>query len=324
MNARWKQRPQGGGRFALWLIRTISRHGGRPVGRLLLYPITLYFLLRRGPERRASRAFLTVALGRPATLWDVARHIHTFASTILDRVFLLGGDIDRFDIRTTGLDALHAQMDRGRGVLVLGSHLGSFDAMRVLGTKRPDAVIRVVLDKGHSRDMQELLDALNPQLAANIIDAGMDGPSIVLAIRDAAEAGALVALLVDRAQPGEPTIDVPFLGREAPFPTSPWMIAAMLKLPVVLAFGLYRGGRRYDLHFELFSEGLDVPRQHRAARIRECVEAYARALERRAREAPYNWFNFFDFWSADDAIDPARAPADDARRNDGDASRRAA
>lgn len=323
MNAQWKQRPQGGNRFALWLIRAISRQGGRPVGRLLLYPITLYFLLRRGPERRASRAFLSVALGRPATLRDVARHIHAFASTILDRVFLLGGDIDRFDIRTTGLETLHAQMDRGRGVLVLGSHLGSFDAMRVLGTKRPDATIRVVLDKGHSRDMQELLDALNPQLAANIIDAGMDGPSIVLAIKDAAEAGALVALLVDRAQPGEPTVDVPFLGRPAPFPTSPWMIAAMLRLPVVLAFGLYRGGKRYDLHFELFSEGLDVPRQHRAARIRECVEAYAQALERRAREAPYNWFNFFDFWSADDAIDPARAPADDAA-GDGDAARRAA
>ena len=324
MSANWKHRPEGGGWFALWLIRAIGCYGGRGVARLLLYPITLYFLLRRGPERRASRAFLGIALGRPATLWDVAKHIHTFASTILDRVFLLSGEIDRFDIRTTGLDALHAQMDRGRGVLVLGSHLGSFDAMRVLGTKRPDATIRVVLDKGQSRHVQELLDALNPELAANIIDAGMDGPSIVLAIKDAAEAGALVALLVDRAQPGEPTVDVPFLGRPAPFPTSPWMIAAMLKLPVVLAFGLYRGGKRYDLHFELFSEGLDVPRQHRAARIRECVEAYAQALERRAREAPYNWFNFFDFWSADDAIDPARAPADDAARVRRDAARRAA
>ena len=323
MNAQWKGRAQGGNRTAMWLLRAICRRGGRPVGRVLLFPITLYFLLRRGPERRASRAFLDIALGRPATLWDVAKHVHTFAATILDRVFLLSGEIDRFDIRTTGLDTLHEQMDRGRGVLVLGSHLGSFDAMRVLGTKRPDAKIRVVLDKGQSRDMQELLDALNPELAANIIDAGMDGPSIVLAIRDAAEAGALVALLVDRAQPGEPTLDVPFFGRPAPFPTSPWMIAAMLKLPVVLAFGLYRGGRRYDLHFELFSEGLDIPRQHRAARIAECVADYAAALERRARPAPYNWFNFFDFWPADDAIDPARAPADAARR-DGDASRRAA
>jgi predicted LPLAT superfamily acyltransferase len=324
MNAQWKGREQGGNRLAMWLLRGISRHGGRMLARPLLVPITLYFLLRRGPERRASRAFLDVALGRPATWRDVARHLHTFASTILDRVFLLSGQIDRFDIRTRGLDTLHAQMDRGRGVLVLGSHLGSFDAMRVLGTKRPDATIRVVLDRGQSRDMQELLDALNPALAANIIDAGMDGPSIVLAIRDAADAGALVALLVDRAQPGEPTVAAPFFGRPAPFPTSPWMIAAMLKLPVVLAFGVYRGGRRYDLDFELFSEGLDIPRHNRAERIADCVRAYAQALERRARAAPYNWFNFFDFWLPDDAIDPVpHAAAGDAPRGR-DAARRTA
>jgi predicted LPLAT superfamily acyltransferase len=87
----WKQRPEGGGWFALWLIRNIGRYGGRGVGRLLLYPITLYFLLRRAPEREASRRFLGRVLGRPATLRDVARHIHTFASTILDRIFLLSG-----------------------------------------------------------------------------------------------------------------------------------------------------------------------------------------------------------------------------------------
>ncbi|RBF91148.1 acyltransferase, partial [Xanthomonas oryzae pv. oryzae] len=45
MSKHWKQRPEGGGRFALWLIRGIARHGGRVVGRALLYPITLYFLL---------------------------------------------------------------------------------------------------------------------------------------------------------------------------------------------------------------------------------------------------------------------------------------
>ncbi|TBR07881.1 MAG: acyltransferase [Lysobacter sp.] len=311
MNAIWKQRPEGGGRAAIWMIRQISRHGGRRLGRLLLYPITLYFLLRRAPERRASREFLTVALGRPATLPDIARHIHTFASTILDRVFLLSGQLDRFDIRTTGLDAVHAQMDRGQGVLLLGSHLGSFDAMRVLATRRPNAKIRVVLDKAHSRAMQELLDALNPELAANIIDAGMSGPSIVLAIRDACEQGSVVALLVDRAQAHEPTVNVPFLGRPARFPTSPWLIAAMLKLPVVLAFSLYLGGNRYHLHFEVFSEGLVVERHNRSARIAECVQGYVRVLERYARMAPYNWFNFFDFWRTDHATDeprPAAAP----------------
>ena len=100
MSAQWKQRPEGGGRFALWLIRSIARHGGRALARACLYPITLYFLIVRGPERRASRAYLARVLPREPTTWDVARHIHTFAATILDRVFLLGGELTRFDIRT--------------------------------------------------------------------------------------------------------------------------------------------------------------------------------------------------------------------------------
>lgn len=324
MNDTWKHRPEGGGWFAIWLIRAIACHGGRSIARALLYPITLYFLLRRPYERGVSRRFLTRALGRRATLRDVARHIHTFASTILDRVFLLSGQIDRFDIRTTGLDALHAPLDRGQGVLLVGSHLGSFDAMRVLGTKRPQTKIRVVLDKKHNASMQTLLDALNPELAANIIDAGMDGPSVLLAIKDATDQGALVALLVDRAQPGAPTLDVPFMGGTAALPTAPWLIAAMLKLPVCAAFGLYRGGNRYDLDFEMFSDGLVADRHNRAAVIADCVRRYAAILETRARQSPYNWFNFFDFWRDDDA--PTLHDTVPAARAGGDAepSRRVA
>ncbi|GGZ67591.1 acyltransferase [Lysobacter xinjiangensis] len=323
MSDDWKQRPEGGGWFALWLIRAIGCYGGRSVARALLYPITLYFLLRRPYERAASRRFLDRALGRPATLWDIAKHIHTFASTILDRVFLLSGELDRFDIRTHGLDALHEPLDRGQGVLLFGSHLGSFDAMRVLGTKRPQTKIRVVLDKQHNPSMQALLDALNPELAANIIDAGMDGPSVLLAIKEATDEGALVALLVDRAQPGTPTLDVPFMGGTAAFPTSPWLIAAMLKLPVCLAWGLYRGGNRYELDFRMFSEGLVADRHNRAAVMADCVRRYAVALEDRARQAPYNWFNFFEFWRDDDAATIPVPPAAD-RPAGADAPRRVA
>ncbi|MBW8075945.1 MAG: acyltransferase, partial [Metallibacterium scheffleri] len=89
MNSAWQGRREGGGWFALWLIRCIGLRGGRPPARLLLYPITLYFFLRRGPERRASRAYLARVLGRPARTRDVLRHFHAFAATTLDRVFLL-------------------------------------------------------------------------------------------------------------------------------------------------------------------------------------------------------------------------------------------
>ena len=300
MSADWKQRPEGGGRVAIWLIRTIARRGGRLVARGLLYPITLYFLLVRRPERLASRAYLARALPRPPRLLDVARHVHTFASTILDRVFLLSGQVERFEIRVSGLEALHSQLDRGEGMLLFGSHLGSFDVLRVLARQRPDIQVRVLLDKAHNPAMTQMLDALNPEIARTVIDAGQDGPSIVLAIKRATDEGAVVALLVDRARPGEPWLPAPLLGTDAPFPIAPWLIAAALKVPVVLAFGLYRGRNRYDLAFEVFSPGLAIERHNRSQRLAELIGAYARRLEHHVRSAPYNWFNFYDFWQTDD------------------------
>jgi len=304
MSANWKQRPEGGGWLAIWLIRTIARRGGRGLARLFLYPITLYFLALRGPERRASRIYLTRALGRPASLFAVARHIHTFAATILDRVFLLGERLRRFDVRVTGLEDLHANVDQG-GLLLFGSHLGSFEVMRVLARDRPDIKVRVVLDKAHNPAMTQLLDALNPEVAATVIDAGQDGPSIVLEIQQAIADGSVVALLVDRTQPGEAGLPVEFLGQPAQLPSAPWLIAAVLQAPVMLAFGLYRGGNRYEMVFEPFSGPIVAPRQHRARILGELAQRYATRLEHFARSAPYNWFNFYDFWNTPSARDGA-------------------
>lgn len=300
MSAHWKQRPEGGGRLAFRLIAFIAGRGGRALARLTLYPIVAYFLAVRGPERRASRAYLARVLDRRPSLLDVARHIHTFAATILDRVYLLRGRMQPFDIRVSGLDALERHLDRGQGLLLFGSHLGSFEALRVLSRRRPGMKLRVLLDRGHNPALTELLDTLDPQIACTVIDAGQDGPSIVLAIKQATDEGAVVALLVDRAGPGEPRVVASFLGAAAPFPSTPWLIAAALKVPVVLAFGLYRGGPRYDLIFEAFSDRVAIERHNRPAILAALVQRYAERLQLHTRSAPYNWFNFYDFWHADD------------------------
>ena len=312
MSATWKQRPEGGGLFALGLIRAIARHGGRALARLLLYPITVYFLLRRVPERKASRAWLGCVTGQPATLWQVARHIHTFAATILDRVFLLSGQLKRFDVRVQGLDSLHDALVDGQGMLLFGSHLGSFEVLRVLSRERPDVKVRVVLDIGHNPAMSQLLDALNPEIAATVIDAGQSGPTIMLEIQKAIAEGAIVTLLVDRVQSGQAWLPVPFFGRDAPLPVAPWLIASVLGVQVMLAFGLYRGGKRYDLIFEPFEVGVRATRAERPARLRTLVGRYAARLEHHARQAPYNWFNFYDFWELPDALVPPHAPPDAA------------
>lgn len=297
MNPHWSERGEGGGRFALWLIRTIGLRLGRPAARALLYPITLYFFFRRSPERRASRAFLSRALARPARTWDVLRHIHAYAATILDRVFLLARSTRGFEIAVHGLEQMEAQLSPGRGMILLGAHIGSFEALRVLAEARPELRVRMLMDRGQTPALTELLHALNPAVANMVIDAGGDGNAAVLAIRDAAAEGALVGLLGDRARPGEATQTAQFFGTPAPFPIAPHLIAAALELPVVLAFGLYRGGNRYEVFFENFSAGGAIPRAERTAKLAELTQRYAARLEYYVRLDPFNWFNFYAFWN---------------------------
>lgn len=307
MSGDWTKRPEGGGQLSLRLMAAIARHGGRRLARVLLLPITAYFLLMRAPERRASIDFLQRALGRRAGWADAARHIYTFAATILDRLFLLSGRTELFDTQVTGLPELHAALDQGRGMVLIGSHLGSFEVLRVLARERPQYTIRVVLDKSQSPMITQLLDELDPAMAAGIIDASMDGTSIVMAIKDACQSGAMVALLADRVRPGEPSVQAQFLGETTHFPVSPWLIASALQVPVVLAFGLYHGGNRYHLHFESFADTLTIERRQRQQQLAALIQRYATRLETMAQHAPYNWFNFYDFWTP-----PSRAQTPDA------------
>jgi len=315
VNAHWRERPEGGGLAALWLIRFIALHGGRRLARALLYPVTLYFFLRRGAERRASRSFLSRARQRPASTIDVLRHLHVFASATLDRVYMLAHGERYFDLDVEGLELLHRALDSQRGMLLVGSHLGSFEAMRLLSRRQQDKPLRVVLDRQQGPAVTALLDALAPDIACGVIDGSRDPASVVLAVGEAAQQGHMIGLMADRGRPDERMAMVPFLGQPAPFPLGPWMLAAALRIPVLLCYGLYLGGNRYKLRFESFADTVSVQRADRSEAVERWVHAYARSLERQARAHPCNWFNFYDFWNAPTSLDAAGAAADrDSRR----------
>jgi len=289
---------------------------GRGVARVLLYPIAFYFFLRRGDERIASRTYLSRVLHRPVTNYDVFRHIHMFAATLLDRLFFLARGERDFVVEVEGLDALDRCIDARRGVLLVGSHQGSFEALRALGGRRPDVPLRVVLDKQKTPALTAVLEALAPDVGAAVIDASRGGASVALAMAEGAAQGGMVALLADRGHRNEATCRVPFLGKPAPFPAGPWLLAAALKIPVVLCMGIYLGGNRYRLIFEAFSDGIDIPRGQRAAMLEALVARYAARVEHYARLYPFNWFNFYDFWQETGPADEPAAAAHLPRHSD--------
>lgn len=292
----WEQQRERAAIFWLRLLAWIGRRLGRPAARLILYPITLYYLLTAGAPRRASRQFLQRALGRPATLADVARHIHAFASVVLDRLFAILGRTGPLEVkRYRSQETYRALYPERGGCLLFTAHLGSFEVLRAEAAAQ--GPIKVLLDREHAAKITRVLTTVNPALASSIIDTSPRGPGTALAVQQALDENLRVGIMVDRARAGEETVRVPFFGQPAAFPLGPWRLAAALQARIVLVFGLYRGGKRYDAHFELFSEGLKIPRAQRAAELQLCVQRYAQRLEHYARQAPYNWFNFYNFWN---------------------------
>lgn len=295
--------------WALRLMRRIAIGAGRPLARLLLHPIALYFLLVNGKARRASMDYLGCALGRPARWADAYRHLHRFASTILDRVYFLQDRFDEFEVNHSGADALHGPLDRGEGVLLVGAHLGSFEALRASAQGR-GARVAMLMYEDNARLINATLAAVAPNAQLHTIALGR--PGAMLALQRWLDGGGLAGLLADRTLPGHSersrSLRMDFLGRPARFSDGPFRLAAMLRRQVVFMAGLYHGGSRYELRFveladfrpQADSGGLDTDQ-----RVQAAMQRYVALLESLCRESPYNWFNFFDFWAHDAAATPA-------------------
>ena len=291
----WQEHQERGNTFALRALRFAALRLGRRVIRPVLYPVALYFTLTSAATRRVSREFLARVLPHPPRFRDVLRHVFSFASISLDRVFLL---TNAYPFKVTdhyGPGCL--DMARQRGALLFLSHFGSFEVMRVGAVRRHELPLRIVLDVNIGRRFMAALAELNPEVAAGIIDSSNRGVDLVLKVREALDARSIVGLMVDRTRPGDRTVTVNFLGGTAEFPTGPWLLAAALKVPVMLVFGIWRGGDRYEAHVQLLSEKVELPRANRDAAVTRLVQEYADRLATQVRGAPYNWLNFFDFWA---------------------------
>jgi predicted LPLAT superfamily acyltransferase len=289
----WTRRPERGSvslvRFMAWL----SLRAGRGPSRVLVRAIAAYFFATARVARRASRRFLERVHGRPSTLAERYGLFFSFSATIHDRVYFLKDRFDLFDIQVHG-----AQLVGEDGAILMGAHLGSFEALRACGRHMGHRRVVIAMYEENARRLNAVLAAIAPGCMQDIVSVGHAGSMLELAAR--LDEGALVGVLGDRILGDEPSIEVDFLGHPAPFPTGPMRLAAALRRRVIFITGLYRGGNRYEIHFAPLADFSNLDGLSRAERERftqEAVRAYAHRLEDYAREAPDNWFNFHDFWS---------------------------
>jgi predicted LPLAT superfamily acyltransferase len=272
----------------VWLSLTL----GRGPSRVLLHIIAAYFYVTGGSQRRASRDFLTRSLGRAPTLAEQYRLLFHFATTLHDRIYFLKGRFELFEIEVHG-----AELFTPEGMLLMGAHLGSFDALRACGRRLGQRRVAMAMYKENARRINSVLGAIDPAAMQDVVALGSAGSMLELAAR--LDAGELVGLLADRTLGEEAVMPIEFLGKPAPFPTGPMRMAAALRRRVIFMACLHRGGNRYEIRIEPLADFSDLEglsREERDRRVREATEKYASHVERCAREAPDNWFNFHDFW----------------------------
>lgn len=294
----WMQRKERGNAFWLRVMSWLSLALGRRLSRVVVYGIALYFLVMAREARCASRTYLARCTGRSATWADLYRHFLAFATTVHDRVYLINDRHDLFTLRSFGAAPVHELAAGGQGIFLFGAHVGSFEVLRFVARAHPHLKVCMAMYPENARQINRALAAINPQALQHIIPLG--NLDAILSIHGKLAEGAMVGILADRASGQDQYLTLPFLGTPARFPTGPFRLAAMLRQPVYFMAGLYRDGNRYDIHFEPLLHDIESGSSDRETLMRTLLERYVSTLERHCQDAPFNWFNFYDFWQGGD------------------------
>lgn len=301
--AHWSRIGERGSAWGLQFTFGLYRLLGHRAARALLYPVTAWFYLAAPTARAASRDYLNRlhragGLDHPPRRRDTFRHFFAFAEAALDKVAAWMGRIDPARVRFPNHAALDALRASGRGAVVIGSHLGNLEMARALANRLGERAINAIVYTDHALRFNALLERVNPGFAVNLIQVSQLGPQTAIDLSERIERGELLFIVGDRTPPADNgrVTRVDFLGDPAAFAHGPCVLASLLKCPVYLFFCLPDGERGWEVTFEPFAERIELPRARREEALRHSLERYAARLAHHCRRAPYQWFNFYDFW----------------------------
>ena len=281
---------------------------GRKAFNVLLKAVMGYYYLTGKKARKASEDYLEQLesyasdnqLALPAKL-NSYDHLLSFGHTMLDKLVAWKGDYSENNLTIHGDEHFNELAKRQQGIVVLGSHLGNLELCRALSSRHPNIKINALVFTEHAERFNAVLKAINPDSDLNLIQVNELGADTAIMLQQKVEQGEWVVIVGDRTSvtKEQRVVWADFLGKPAPFPQGPFILASVLKVPVYTLFGLRDDSQatpHFDVYFEPFSEQLILPRKTRETALQETVQQYASRLESYTIKAPLQWYNFFNFW----------------------------
>lgn len=305
----WSNVREAGTLLGLQFLRFVHDVFGRWLLSVFLLPTVAYFWLFRGETRRQSQRFLTQhaahfhnAWDAPPGPWASAKHLYVFAESVVDKLMSWCVDIDSERFLLDDPAMVENILEDPRGQLIIGSHFGNLEYCRGFMQRYKNKVINILVHDQHSGNFNAMMAKLNPESRLNIFQVAEFDAATVLAMKHKLDAGEWLFIAGDRVPLSgqERTVAVPFMGKTAHLPIGPYLLAKGLKSPVKLMFSYcdyFTKGR--PVHFKIvdFADRVELPRKQREEKLKDYAARFALELEKQCAEAPYHWFNFYDFWA---------------------------
>ena len=290
-------------RFLLHVYRLC----GRWPFRFLLFIVLLWFYARRRLAREASRDYLQRlhdfsggSTPKP-TQRNVFRHFIAFSEIILDRLLVAGPPSLTDSCRVDGVEHIDTLVEQNRGAIIVTAHFGNTDLCRKLGERHSRIRISVLAHTGHSHRFERLLREIDPNYDFDLIHVDNIGVETAIAMKQRIAAGGFIVITGDRVPVNNTTatVRVPFLGSDADFPISPYVLAEILQCPLLAVFG-FRHHDDFVITVRQVADSISLPRRTRKAAVVPYVTTFAKLLEAECLKAPFQWSNFFPFWAPPD------------------------
>lgn len=299
----WNSLKEKGGMLPLMLMLWFYRLGGRVLCRLVLYIVIMWYWLFSSLARQASLHYLSQLhqfaadqspFTQPPSLANTYTHLMQFGECILDKIEGWLGSISDQKLNLHGHEHFRAHYQKGAIIMV--SHFGNVELLRAIKSEHPQKINVLVYQK-HATQFNEFLKKINDKADVHLISVDELGIETAMLLQDKLDQGEWVILAADRVPIQSQRVQqVSFLGEDANWPQGAWILASLLKVPLLAVF-CYRQSDQFDVHIHVLAEKVELPRANRLAAMQDITRKYVSILEQHCIRAPYQWFNFYHFWN---------------------------
>ena len=210
---------------------------------------------------------------------------------------------------STDLETVRNLLRSGKGCMLICSHLGNIELFRSIfsyGSDDFDHIIPVsiIMDQKVTQNFNSILGKLNSNARLNVISSDDISMATMSQLQDTIDQGGLVVISADRlpAHNAQRSLEISFLGKSAKLPYGPFLIAALLNCPTYFIFSMRKHQTGFDPTYivNIIKSGVsfDGGRKERESKIAELAGEYTRLLEKFCLMYPYQWYNFYQYWSS--------------------------